>query len=354
MAESIHHDPKKKGIVPYLASMKLGLCLIFIQGGLISLGTVIPQDAPAQLYLMNYGDRLGKLIVLTGLDHLYRSWWYIFFSVLLLLNLVFCLMLRVKRLKNLRAWGSFLIHGSLLVLFIGCLISGAWGHREYVELAEGDTVNLATKGFSPHVLTLKEFRISYYENYDPQQYYSDLTLQLENRQAIQGQTSVNHPFQAGGLKIYQTSYGWVLQGTVKTGQSSTPFTVRDGDFVNLNDRQDLNIRTFFIPDYDAQTGTMSSKTPLPQNPRMVCAMIQGGEMTDFLLLAPGESKEMAGCTVTFTSFRRYSGLEIKQDPGIPYIFAGFVLVVLGLVLYWCVPHAKIKKEGREPGGEHLQ
>ena len=52
---------------------------------------------------------------------------------------------------------------------------------------------------------------------------------------------------------------------------------------------------------------------------------------------------MGQSSFTFEDFSYYSGLQIKYDPGVNLVFAGFVLLLLGLLgRYW---HLFFMREG---------
>ena len=79
-----------KKVVDFLASARLAIVLFFVLAGFSILGTLIPQGAPPEVYLMKYGNTLGKLILYFALNDAYHSWWYIFSLFLFLTNLVLC------------------------------------------------------------------------------------------------------------------------------------------------------------------------------------------------------------------------------------------------------------------------
>ena len=77
----------------YFSSVKVGVALIILILIAMAIGTILPQDNaipsddPATYYPEHYG-RFGKLYVMLGFDHLYRSWWWIILLGLLGLSLI--------------------------------------------------------------------------------------------------------------------------------------------------------------------------------------------------------------------------------------------------------------------------
>ncbi|MBE3573241.1 MAG: cytochrome c biogenesis protein ResB, partial [Moorella humiferrea] len=76
-------ESRKPSFFSVLSSMKLGLLLLLILGGMASLGSLVPQAQPPQFYQAYYGALSGRIITFIGLDHVYRSWWFIVTGALL-------------------------------------------------------------------------------------------------------------------------------------------------------------------------------------------------------------------------------------------------------------------------------
>lgn len=315
--------------------MKLALILLLLLGAIASLGTLLPQGQPPGFYVAYYGESLGKLILLLSLDHLYRSWWFLALAVLLALNLLACSARRIKKSAGWKEWGSIVLHLSLLVILTGAVISGAMGRNAYVEIGVGDSVDLASHGFPGQVLTVREFRIEYYENLEPKQYISDLLLKTDEGGEIRQEIRVNYPLKFKGLKIYQKSYGWLVKGEVTAGGQALPFELSSGQKLPLDENNSLML--FFIPDHDVQSSKWHSLSPFPRNPKLACALIQDHSIVDMQIVGEKETKVLKNYPVTFLGYRYYTGLEIKKDPGVSIVYLGFGLLLLGFVLRYLMP-----------------
>lgn len=315
--------------------MKLALFLLLLLGAIASLGTFLPQGQPAGFYKAYYGEGLGSLILILSLDHLYRSWWFLTLAAFLAVNLLACSLQRVKKSARWKEWGSIVLHLSLLVILTGAVISGSMGRSAYVEIGVGDSVDLALHGFPGQVLTVKDFRIEYYDNLEPKQYISDILLKANDGSKIHQEIKVNYPLKFKGLKIYQKSYGWLVKGEVTAGGKALPFELASGQKLLIDENNSLMF--FFIPDYDAQSSKLRSLSPFPRNPKLACALVQDHNIVDMQIIGEKDTEIIKNYPVTFSGYRYYTGLEIKKDPGISIVYFGFGLLLLGFVLRYLVP-----------------
>ncbi len=78
-------------------SMKFAVALLIILTLVSLIGVLLPQFAPSgfmgtmqELYLSKYGNVLGRLLLIAGLDHVFTAWWYYLLLLLLCLNLSVC------------------------------------------------------------------------------------------------------------------------------------------------------------------------------------------------------------------------------------------------------------------------
>jgi len=110
--------------------------------------------------------------------------------------------------------GAFIVHLSLLVLLLGGIISLATGQRGYVSLQKGDS---ASKAFVDEEKTfplgfevkLDSFNVAYYDNFHdrPKSFTSSVTVTHPDGRTIKKDIRVNHPLMLNNLTIYQSSYG---------------------------------------------------------------------------------------------------------------------------------------------------
>lgn len=325
-----------------ISSMRTTVILLIILGIAASLGTLVPQGVSPASLIQHYGVFLGKILLVLGFDHLYSSWWFLLLGGLLGLNITFCSLQRLKSIKDASEAGSILIHLSILVIFIGSAITGLLGTSADVNIAVGETRDLTEKGFPGYAVKVEDFRIEYYDTLEPRQYLSKLALEQTNGEKVLKEIKVNSPLKHNGIKIYQQSYGWQVKGVLIHNDENQRFQLYDGGELILNAHGDLVIKTIFIPFYDEHTGSMRSLSPIPKNPHLACALIQGSDLIDVKFLAPGDKAILGDHHVQFDDYRYYSGLNIKKDPGIPWIYSGFGIMILGFTLRYAASKRLLK------------
>lgn len=346
MSDSHRTLPGPGGIrfIELLSSMHTGLFLLALLAAASAAGSLVPQGEAESFYKLHYGKMLGGFIVFLSLDRLYGAWWFIALGSVFSASILACSLRRIKKLSGMRGLGSLFIHLGILVVFAGSVISGVSGQSRYAEIGVGDTADLSLYGFPGAELTIRDFRVEYHQNLDPSQYVSAVTLRTgggEMRQEI----SVNRPLKYDGLKIFQKSYGWMAGGKVTAGGEEIPFSLPGGGEIVVEGGKPQRMKFIFIPDFDGASGTLQSKSPLPNNPRLACALIQGNEPLDIQVIPRGETKDVGGYRVEFSDYRYYSGLEIKRDPALPVVFTGFSLVVAGFLFRYLKGVGSSRPEG---------
>ena len=322
-----HQGPGWLRVVKLLSSMQAALFLLLVTGALASLGSLIPQGEPGGFYREHYGNLLGRFIILLTLDDMYRSWWFMALGALFVASILSCSARRLGSISGAGDLGSVLLHLGLPVIIMGAFFSAAAGRSTYLEIGAGDSADLSSQGFPGVVITVQDFKIDYYDNLEPRQYTSAVTVQGGGTRST-GETSVNHPLKAGGIKVFQKSYGWIADGEVDSGRGKTKFST-SGQDIELEKAGPLKLKAVFIPDY---VGVLQSGSPLPRNPRLACALVNDSALLDMQIFKVGEIKNVGGFPVSFTGYRYYTGLEIKKDPAVTVIYTGFMMMAAGFAV----------------------
>lgn len=92
---------KIQKIFKLLTDLKFALAILFLIAIASSLGSFIEQDEPILFYQQNYplnqpiyGFIDWNLIINLGLDHIYRTWWFLFLLLILGISLIGCTITR--------------------------------------------------------------------------------------------------------------------------------------------------------------------------------------------------------------------------------------------------------------------
>ena len=380
----------------YLCSMKVGIILLIIVAILSIFGTLIPQGAEEEVYYRQYSETVADIILFTGMDNVFETWWYLLVGGLLCVNLLACSINRFpgiyrgvfspKKVKNDRGinnlknqtelflsqnkdkekafdeietvlkqegfkiehpredsvyaskgrfgyFGSFITHISFLILILAFMYGNLTGFEDSVGGVPGETISMNYADFD---LKVEDFRIDYRDDYSVDQYYSDLTI-LENGEETKTETIyVNRPLRHDGLNFYQSSYGWV--GSLRIEDEEKFFLDTVQVFEDRSYRYRMGNLTVhleaFYPDYgyDAE-GSPVNKSPYPNNPRFIWYLLDGkNELVDMMVSEKGETYEYENVEFTFTDYDQYTVLRVVRDPSVPIFYFGSVLMMVGLIL----------------------
>jgi cytochrome c biogenesis protein len=321
-----------RNIFPALTSMQTAIYLLILIALLSAVGTIIPQGEEGRFYIQHYGQYPGTFITLLGLNHLYQVWWYQVLLGFLCLSLLLCSYQRLRRTRNLASTGSLILHLGMVVIIVGAAWSLGYAKSVYLEINEGEAALLKDYGLKEGYLQVKKFKVDYYPDHSPRQYYSHISLQDYKGGNYEEHIAVNRPLKAASLKIYQTSWGWSMQADVIQGEDKQRLSLQNGIAVPLPDNSGLEIKALFIPDYQEDGMGLQTKSPYPHNPRMLATLLREDQITDMVVLAPQESQNLGEYSITFEGFVPYTGLTVKEDRGVNMVFTGFALLLTGLLI----------------------
>ena len=220
-----------------LISMKFAIYLLIGIGFITALGTFIPQGQDPMFYITYYGQPLGQFLVVLSLHNLYSAWWFLGLIGILCGLVLICSYKRLRKASSIKSWGSLLFHVAIVVILIGAVWSLAYAHSATMEISPGETLSISQHGFTGGMLTLNSFTIDYYPDYQPRQYTSDLSLLGYEGRDYEQQIYVNSPLRAGNLKIYQSSWGWVLKFREISSAVPQSIQIKEHDAWSLDDQE---------------------------------------------------------------------------------------------------------------------
>ncbi len=249
------------------------------------------------------------------------------------------------------AFGVYIVHASIIILLIGALIGSILGFDGFMNLAEGETaseVRLTEKNEIKKLdfaLKCNSFEVKFYENGSPKEYKSDLRVIQNNKEVLKKNIIVNDPLRYKGINIFQASYGMLdpksvtlnffnknlkknylkkieLNKPAQLPENKGVFTVKA--FTSSYKFGGKNIGEAFLVAIDLNTGEKYSAV-IPFKFKRFDRMRKGA----FIISAESYDKHY------------YTGLQITKDPGVPYIYTGFILIIIGCFIIFFLPHKKI-------------
>lgn len=232
-------------------------------------------------------------------------------------------------------FGSLITHVSIVLILLGGLYGALRGYSTTVAVNEGDSFTIPRTNFQVRV---DDFTVKYRPDFRPQQYYSTLTVSENGQETKHKTIYVNSPLVYKGYKFYQSFYGWTVDLQATGNGGTTSYSFKNPEIYQIPGTGWAVKMYAFIPDYDPQISTMNTRfqslTPLPKNPRVAYILLQNGVPVD--VQAAEFNKPITTpdnqTTFTFTGFREYTGLQVRQDPGLPLVYAGCILMIVGLFL----------------------
>ncbi|WP_448573571.1 cytochrome c biogenesis protein [Trichothermofontia sp.] len=394
----------QQGVLRVLADLRLAIVLLLVIALFSMSGTVIEQGQSAAFYAANYpedpalfGFLTGKLILAIGLDHVYQTWWFLSLLILFGASLTTCTFTRqLPALKAARHWqfyqhprqfeklalstevaatdltplvpllqtqryrvftegptlyarkgivgriGPIVVHASMLLILAGSILGAMTGFMAQEMVPTGMTFQIRNilhagpwsaaripQDWSVHV---NRFWIDYTPDGTIDQFYSDLSVLDAQQQEVKRETiHVNQPLRYRGVTLYQAD--WAIAAVQ----------------VRIN-----NSPTLQLPMAPLDTGGQGRlwgtwvpiKPDLSAGISLIAKDLQGmllvydsaGKLV--ATVRTGMSTQVEGVTLAVVDLLGSTGLQIKADPGIPLVYAGFGLLMLGVVMSY-VSHSQI-------------
>lgn len=229
--------------------------------------------------------------------------------------------------------GPLLVHAGLVVLMLGAAWGSLGGQRLEQFLAPGRTLELVdSRGHGELTLALDAFSVARDPAGRPEQFTSQLRI-LEPADGAtdpetspepvvlkQAQISVNHPLRFRGVTFYQADWG-IAALTVQLGKSPL-----------------LQLPLQSFPQLGEQVwGLLLPTQPDGSNPVLLLLNSEQGPVDVYgstgellgQLTIGGAPLELAGLPVRVSSVLPASGILLKRDPGVPLVYTGFAIALLG-------------------------
>jgi cytochrome c biogenesis protein len=404
----------KRELLPVLADLRLAIVLLLTIALFSIVGTVIEQGQSLAFYQTNYpedpalfGFLSWRVILIVGLNEVYRSWWFLSLLILFGASLTACTFTRqltalrwfsrpwnfytqprqfnklalstevpattldevesALKQKGYRIFtrdqalyaqkgiagriGPIVVHASMLIILAGAIWGSLSGFFAQELVPSGRVFQIRNifdagpfaEAQIPNNWAVKvnRFWIDYTAEGVIDQFYSDLSVINPAGDELKRKTiHVNEPLRYNGVTLYQADWGIA--------------SVR----VRLNNSPVLELPMGQI----ATTGKNRIwGTWLPTNPEdtsegvsLVATDLQGtllvynreGQLIS--TVRSGRSAVINGINVAIVELVGSTGLQIKADPGIPVVYLGFGLLMVGVVMSY-VSHSQVwalESEGR--------
>jgi cytochrome c biogenesis protein len=253
-------------------------------------------------------------------------------------------------------WGPFgtvFAHLSIVLILAGAML-GAGGFRDEQFVAPvGSTVDV---GYGTGLtLQATSFMDSYYESGAPADYAANLVL-YENGQPVAEQTvRVNQPLRYRDISFYQSFFGPAADLRIADASGQTIFergvalqwaTANRTQSVGQVELPGQGLTVYVV---GAASGRVDPVIKAGQVQLEVYAAGSNSPV-GIEVVSPGQPVTIGDHTFTFLRERQYTGLIVARDPGVPFVWAGALLLCLGVALVFFFPNRRIWARVRAAGG----
>jgi cytochrome c biogenesis protein len=410
----------RQELLPILTNLRLAIALLLIIAIFSASGTVIEQGQSPAFYQSNYpehpalfGFLTWKVIQVVGLDHVYRTWWFLALLILFGTSLTACTFTRqLPALKAARRWkfydqprqyqklalsaefdveklhatslpnltnilqkqrykifqeqdkdnilyarkgivgrvGPIVVHIGIVAILLGGIWGAMTGFLAQEMVPSGDTFqvkNILDAGPWATAQVPKDWSVKvnrFWIDYTPSggidQFYSDMSvLDKEGKEVDHKKIFVNEPLRYRGVTFYQTDWGI---SSVRVRINNSP--IFQLPMAQLDTKGKGRIWGTWIPTKPDMSAGVSLLAKDLQG--MVLIYDVNGKLVN--TVRSGMSAEVNGVTLKVLEVLGSTGLQIKADPGIPIVYSGFGLLMLGVVMSY-FSHSQIwalQKEGQ--------
>lgn len=374
----------KKSLTVF-TDLKFALLLLLIIALFSSLGSFIEQDEPLKFYRENYSSNHpiygfidSNLIINLGIDHIYRTWWFNMLLLCLGVCLISCtitrqfplflnskefffkqkkksftnlpffvriknnyylketILLKIQKMNfyiyqnktNIYAYKGLIgrispifVHFSLLLILGGAAFGAFKNFKAQELLPKGEVFHIQNPigvGWFTSIpnttIRINDFWVEYEKN-KIHQFYSMLSILDNYGNELKTRTiSVNNPLKYNGIDFYQSD--WNLLGLRLKSEN-----------IGIN-------KILEYPIFPLKQNTKTWITWIEANQKNYSLVFDQLE-NSFLIydekgnfVKTGEIQESINSTTKIIEILPATGLLIKYDPSIPFIYLGFGLLMI--------------------------
>ena len=381
----------KQKIFRTLADLRFAIFILLLISGFSILGTIIEQDQSIETYKLNYtltnpvfGFLSCDILLKFGLDHVYKTWWFLTLILLFGISLITCTFLQqvpslkiARRCQFLRKPSQFnrlkistlinnfslnkiltrlkrseyslfqqkniiycykgligriapiFVHFSMILILLGTIVGSLFGFKAQEIVPKTETFhiqNIINTGQLTRIpkisARVNDFWITYNNQKTISQFYSDISVLNNQGKEIKRTTSfVNSPLIYNGIYYYQTD--WNLIGLrIEDFQNQ----IREYPLINTSGNQSKVWLTWIPTNQTLNDGLII----IIDNLQGYCSIYNDTG----LFLGNIELNETLTVNKPFSLIEIISstGLQIKTDPGIPIIYTGFFFLMLSSLI----------------------
>ena len=380
----------KLKILKIASNLNLAIFLLLLIALFSSLGTIIEQDQKIDFYIKNYSSYsitnaipLWKIILIFGIDHIYKTWWF----YLLLLLFAFCIVsctfttqfpvvklarrctfkLNLNEIKKqeyfanlekkglwkclnnfklkkynifqqkkfayiykgiLGRFAPIIVHVAMLIILSGNVVAALGSLNSQELMVKGEIYqiqNIVSKNFLTKIpnysIRVNDFWIEYGQvKNNIKQFYSDLSILDETGvEKLQKTITVNYPLRYKDISFYQTDWKTIA---IRINIDNKNYQI---PLQPLNEGKNLFIS--WIPSLNFENNGVTVVTNGLNGTFSIYT--ENGKFNGTYNIGDKISKIKS---LVVSEIVSETGLQIRKDPGINLIYLGFAILMISSII----------------------
>ncbi|OMO73802.1 hypothetical protein CCACVL1_17137 [Corchorus capsularis] len=227
------------------------------------------------------------------------------------------------------------VHLAMLLIMAGGTLSATGSFKGSVTVPQGlnfvvgdvlgptGFLSTPSETFNTEV-HVNRFYMDYYDSGEVSQFHTDLSLlDMNGKEVMRKTLSVNDPLRYGGFTIYQTDWSFSALQIIKDGEG--PFNLA---MAPLKLNGDKKLFGTFLPVGDTNSPNVKGISMLARDLQSIILYDQQGKF--FGVRRPNSKLpiEIDGTKIVIVDAIGSTGLDLKTDPGVPIVYAGFGALML--------------------------
>ncbi|XP_057964230.1 cytochrome c biogenesis protein CCS1, chloroplastic [Malania oleifera] len=227
------------------------------------------------------------------------------------------------------------VHLSMLLIMVGGTLSATGSFKGSVTVPQGlnfvigdvlgpvGFLSKSTEAFNTEV-HVNRFFMEYYDSGEVSQFRTDLSLfDLDGKEVLRKTISVNDPLRYGGITIYQTDWSFSALQILKDDEG--PFNLA---MAPLKINGDKKLFGTFLPVGDADSDNVKGISMLARDLQSIVLYDKEGKFVGVRRPSSNLPIDIDGTRIVIVDAIGSSGLDLKIDPGVPVVYAGFGALML--------------------------
>ncbi|HUO13553.1 MAG TPA: cytochrome c biogenesis protein ResB [Verrucomicrobiae bacterium] len=254
----------------------------------------------------------------------------------------------------------YIVHASLLLIFLGGIVDALYGWRGFMLLSPGTASNqVETKmGINrtlPFSIRCDGAGEETYNDGTPKKWWSKLAVMDDGREVSKKEIVVNDPLTYHGVRFYQATFGQsgkldklTLAATPANSTGGTPqeISLAMNQIAALDPDTKVQL-VEFIPDFVVEDGRVYARSNDVVNPavHMIVTSAKTNKAVNYWLPEIPGVAENASSPYKFDpkdlKTAVYTGLQVSHEPGQWSVWAGVILMAIGLTFVFYISHVRI-------------